>query len=236
VKIAVIGDSHTGLVTAGARRIGAPIVGGPLVSAIEMHRRFFAAHGTDLVPISERVREAYEKWKTTTQSAGIFDWPNGLVVSMGLAAAPFYGNKTWLRFRKRPISKNLMQTIIDDMQAPAIEFYEVCISRGLLLAAIDAPPPQRNHRAVEALGAERVFELAEIFTKPVRDLLNKHQVPILSVQAADEEGFLIDAFIGDNESHGNAEWGASVARLIMQCAATSDRSSGLERTAIARQA
>ena len=236
MKLAVIGDSHTGVVMAGARRIRAPIVGGPIGSAITFQSRFLAVEGTELCPLSEKVHGNFEKWKTATRSTGLFDWPNRLVVSMGLAPAPFYGNRSWVKFRKRPISMNLLQTIIDDLQAPAIEFYRMCINRGLLLAAIEAPPPQRHHRAVEALGAERVFELADAYTRPVRIFLEEHHVPILSGEWADADGFLLDAFVGDNETHGNAEWGASVARLIMQCAADSDQVSGIERTAAAQQA
>jgi hypothetical protein len=184
-----------------------------------MHRPFFSIEDGDLRPFLERARQNYEKWKAATQSNGIFDWQNRLVVSLGLAGAPFYGNKTWRRFRNRPISRSLFETIVDDMQAPALEFYRMCIDRGLLLAAIEAPPPQRGHRAVEALGAERVFQLSEAFTRPVRQFLGEHGVPVLSVPAADDEGFLRGPLVGDNDSHANAEWGASMARLILQCAA-----------------
>lgn len=73
-----------------------------------------------------------------------------LVVSLVLASAPFYGDRTWMQFKKRPMSSAVLPTIIDDMQAAALDFYRMCLDRELLLAVVmprrARPPNSRTAR------------------------------------------------------------------------------------------
>jgi hypothetical protein len=216
-EIAIIGDSHAAAIAAGARAGLLPVVGGPLVAATILHTPFFV-FDPDLRITDKTAAANYEKWKAVTQSSGLGDFTGRVAVSMGLAAAPFYGNRMWLNFGpdRRPLSRGLFDTIIADLQRHVLEFYRQCVRRGVIAAAIEPPPPQRAHPAVQRMGADAVFSLASSYSKSIRDYLREASIPIVAVDCADRDGLLRPEFEGNDPSHANMRWGQQMTRKILE--------------------
>lgn len=218
------GDSHCEAYRYAAIAAGrTDILGGVFLRAGALRREFFTLSGgklTFLGDAAENARGYCEKW-------GIQDLTecrHALVVSLGLAAAPFYGQKCWFRrysiapdsrAERLILSQAVVRQIVADWQRTVVAFYEWLHEHDLIFAVVASPRPQRRHAAVEALGPERVLRLVEAFEQPVRSKLKTLGCPIIDVPGTlDGDGLLREEYWGLDESHGNIAYGKLVLEKL----------------------
>jgi len=216
-QFAIFGDSHVPAFLRGARRDPrVNLVGGGLGAATLFHRPFFRVQDGRIVIETEP--GYYELWKEATKSNGVEDFERRLIVSLGFAATPLFNSQMWAVFgpRRRFVSQGVLKAIVADMQQPVLDFYDLVIARNLLAAVYVAPPPQRSHPAATRLGHDFLFELIALYQAPVRAALQGAQIPMISLNVADEEGFLREAYAGKDLAHANAHIGPLAAEALVQ--------------------
>ena len=223
-----------------AKALDAPLVGGPLGSAHLFGMGFDRAFDLDrpIDPADEVSSGIRERFRLFAKAAGISsldDCKGRLVVSLGLAAARFYNSVDWRRSsfgnlnRHAHLSLGVLEAIVRTLQAPTMEFLTHCVKNDLVFAAVAGPSPQKRHPAVIALGAAPVIRLVDLYEKPVRDLLDRHGIPIVSLRSSEGGGLLAEHFWGNDAAHGNLEYGKEVVRAIARLRDTAR--SGTEATA-----
>jgi hypothetical protein len=227
-EIVLFGDSHIGTYIKVARASGiAEISGAPLGGARLYNEPFFELSEGRIRFTSREAAQNVELFRKRTGIDDLMQCKGRLVVSMGLAAAPFYGDRQWHgRYYgtlppngRQFISRAVVEQMIADAQKPVLEFYKAGLDQGLIVAAIAGPPPQRRHRAVEWLGREAVFDLEARFEAPVRHYLAGRNCPIIAPKdVTDSEGFLRDEYWGPDWAHANEQYGALVIDAVLRFA------------------
>lgn len=213
----LLGDSNTGIYANAIQTLGrSDMIGSPLGSARLFHTPFFVAEGAGFSFTPEIVRTNLRNFAKRHGDLDVSAAKGRLVLSLGLAAAPFFGSRMWQGRtfgaepdpRKDFVSSAVIDAMILNAQTPIMDFLRFCHAQGLLAAALAGPPPQKRHRAVATLGRDRVFELERRFEQPVRDLLNELDCPIVTTEnVSDDEGFLREDFYGSNWAHANDAFG-----------------------------
>lgn len=222
--LVLLGDSHAAIYARAIREMGAPVLGGPLGGA-----NFFtdgiAAPGPGGLAFTGEAALRFERFAARARIGSLADCRGRLVISLGLAAARFYGSQDWRRAdygpdadaAKQHLSEAVLDAIIAHLQAPVLDFVGHCIDEGLLVAALAGPPPQARHRAVLALGAPRVLDLATRYEKPMRDLLAARAIPIITPPGlTNAEGLLLERYWGDDQAHGNTAFGSLVITELLR--------------------
>jgi hypothetical protein len=211
------GDSHCWVYRKAAHEAGrTDFDGGQFLGARTLWREFFSADADGV----RFLGQAAENFKVYSERTGIEDLRacrQSLVVSMGLAAAAFYGSRTWLRLysiapddrqKRMIVSEAVLAQMVLDVQRHVLAFYEWLHEHGLIFAVVAAPRPQRRHPVIELLGADKVLRLVEAFERPVREKLAELGHPIVDLpQTVDDDGFLKEEFWGEDPSHGNTAYG-----------------------------
>lgn len=223
----ITGDSHAGVYAKALRDRyeSGDIVAAPLSSAKGFCEDFFAFRDGKLEFLTEHVRSNFSKFSALTGVNDLMECKGRLILSMGLAASPFCGNPTWRNHdfggdanpRKLFASQSMIDDIVMYRQNPVLKFLRFAWEQGLLVAVIAAPPLARQHPAVEWLGRDKLFELKRRFERPVRALLSDMQCPIIEPEnVADDDGFLLEEYSGDDLAHGNLDFGALVIEEVMR--------------------
>ena len=224
LPLVMLGDSHCTNFGKAMKEMGAPILGGPLGAA--------SAFTAETLPVDQGplrlAGELGERFRVFARVAGITslaDCRGRLVVSLGLAAARFYGSFDWRRVatgapadpRKQHVSNAVLEAIIDAMQAPVVAFVDRLAAEGLLVCSIAGPPPQARHPAVAALGAAGVLALEARYRQPMLDLLARHGIPVaVAPEVTTEQGLLRQEFWGDDHAHGNIAYGRQVIATVLR--------------------
>jgi hypothetical protein len=213
MNLALVGDSHATAILKAAKSSQFPLCGGSLGGARRFLSPFFQDENGQLsfVPI---VQNSYEIWISRSGERRITDFPNGVVCSLGMATAPFYGDKEWLSWTNRYCSEDVLVEVTSEIQRPVLDFYNYLLDRGLLRAVISCPPPQVLHRAVKLLGPTTVLRLHRIMQSPVRRMMLENSIPIIDVPAEDGQGFLRPEFCGPDTSHANELFGTKVIEAL----------------------
>lgn len=223
-KLYFFGDSHCQVYRYAAINAGrTDILGGHFLGGGTLQREFFTLSDGKITFLGE----AAENFKGYCEKWGIKDLTEcrqALVVSMGLAAAPFYGTRSWIHHHSiapdsRPnrmiLSQAIVGQIVADLQRPVLEFYEWLHEHDLIFAVVPSPRPQRRHAAIEALGVDRVLRLVEVFERPVRSKLKQLGSPIIDLPGTlDADGLLSEEYWGLDASHGNAAYGKLVLEQL----------------------
>jgi len=219
-KFAIIGDSHVSAFLAGARAHGGGdlVTGGGLGAASRFFEPFFSIENDRIV--IDPGKTHIEKWYTVTGRNRLEDFPRQLIVSLGTAAAFFYGDRMWRQYGAsgRPISSGLIDTIIGDMQREVVRFYRALIERRLIAAVDMTPPPQRAHRILKIMTEEVLLTMIARFQKPVTDVLDAARVPIIRLDIADGTGFLRPEFASDDPSHAGPDIGPLIVSALKDLA------------------
>lgn len=207
----LIGDSHAAIHARALRQVDLPVLACPLGSA-PLFTKAFAEAGPDGLTLQGEIGARFARFAAANGLRDLADCQGRLVISLGLAGALFYASEDWkwVDFGpqadpgKRYLSAGVIDAMIAGMQAPVVSFIGHCAAAGLLVAAMMGPPPQKRHPAVQALGAERVLELAARCDGPVRDALAARGIPIINVRGVtDAEGLLLEAYWGKDDAHGS---------------------------------
>lgn len=231
----LVGDSHSAVYVAAAREKGMVdrIVGGPIAGARTYDREFFLVQDGQVKFDKASTQERFNIVAKTAGVETLFECQQRLVLSLGLAAAPLLGDLAKRKYEfgsheKLPknwryLTSNMLNAIIEDAQKHIVRFFEMCIERNLLVAAIAGPPPQRRHRAVKFYDT-RVFELIRMFEAPVRKVLDAAGCPIIQVEnVTDPEGFLLDQYWGADWAHGSVAYGGLVCDELLAVVASRNR-------------
>lgn len=165
--------------------------------------------------------EVQDRLRTETGLDRLEEGRGRVVVSMGLAAAPFtkvFAGQRWnvSPGSRRPgwgfASEQLLDQIVRDMQEGILEFLELGFEFGLIVAAVAGPRQQERNPSVALLGRE-ALEAERRYEAPIRAYLAGKNCPVVEpAEAINERGFLKEEFWGPDPSHANAAFG----RLVMR--------------------
>lgn len=220
----LIGDSHCSPIKKALKSrypSAEPVLGGGIGAATVFFDPFYDMRGDRVHWLHPRLVENFEHWSQATGVTDLLREKRRLVVSLGLAGAPFYGNRMWSQFTpdgrtRHHISSGVTEAMVAAMQEHVLCFYSDLAAKDLIRAAVAGPAPQRRHRAVDRLGQERVVELDLAFRAPVEKHLRHLGVHVVDVPASrDEQGMLKAEFWGDDPAHGSAEFGQCIVDELL---------------------
>ncbi len=197
---AVVGDSHVSALMSSVRRFDETLLTGGGWGAASVFFHPFFEIGPDGISCVQGVH--YDLWKRVTR-APLEHFKKRVIVSMGLAPAPFYASRGWRTygFGRKPVSSGLIDAAIGDMQSHVLKFYRYVIENELIAAAYMAPPPQRRHPVFQYLSLANVQELSDRYRRPVLELLRTHGVPLIELPLHDEDGYLLPEYQGSDFAH-----------------------------------
>jgi len=239
-QLIVLGDSHANKLVGAAQLAGPPsLLGGNLGAASRFVEPFFEAKNGSIRLDQDRFADRRQKWASRYGIATDRILPGTpLIVRLGTASATFYGHGMWKQFavgaqgRRHVVSRQAAVAMAARMEREVLRFLQALRATVSLRAVVEAPAPQRRHRALQWHGSENLFWLDRVFRQPVRDWCQQQRVPlIVATDTIDDEGFLRPEFYGDDWSHGNALWGASVLEHL--AAVEADAAGMPQRCAIA---
>ncbi|MBM6582742.1 hypothetical protein ILT44_21280 [Microvirga sp. BT689] len=226
IEPVLFGDSHVATYMRAARANGVSTINGsPLGGARLYNEPFFEIADGQMRFTSAETSQNFVLFRQRTKIDDLIQCRGRLIVSMGLAAAPFYGDRQWQsRYYgalpcggRQFVSSAVIEQMISDAQKPVLDFYKAGLDHGLIVASIAGPPPQRRHRAVEWLGCDAVFDLEARFEAPVRQYLAERGCPIIApADVVDGDGFLREEYWGPDWAHANEKYGTLVIETVLK--------------------
>ncbi len=224
-KYVLFGDSHAIIYAQAVRRIARrEIKPGPMRGGRAFYKPFFRIENGQIVFFTDVDNLANRKFLETAQELDVPNCTGRLIVSLGLAAGSFASARFWTGrdFGADPapdrqyLSYAVLREMIAEAQAPIVDFYRACHQRGLLVAALDGPPLQQRLRTFRAFPAEKVFEMAEMWQRPMRTLLAELGCPIITApDVTDEKGYLREEFQGHDWVHANIAFGERMIQALL---------------------
>lgn len=214
-KYYILGDSHVAAFLAGARQAGGGniVSGGGWGAATVYFEPFFEIVNGRIVPFEDRV--FYRLWKRTT-GVDMNDCEGRLILSMGLATVPAIARPTWRTFGPdhAPISRTLLNTIVNDFQEYVLRFYDALIERGLLAAVYDPPPPSSSHPALVRSSRAITDIVAERYRFPVLERIERAGLPVIRLPVVGDDGFIDPHYAGPDPAHAGPAIGPHVVAAL----------------------
>lgn len=241
----LMGDSHSVALADAARERGFPLLGGMIAAAPGLKHGDYDVLAAALAgggkPASRERRppRLMVRYAQVTGLTSLAGFEGRCVVSLGQAAPHIFNSQDWRKWdfghpadpQRHYLSRAALTAIAESLVAPSLEFVSRLVADGMLLAAIDGPPPTPDHRASRALGATKIHALAEIYKAPMRALLARHGIPLIAAtDIADADGYLLPEYSRGDHIHGNAAYGALLLDRILELLPEAERTAQVAAT------